>query len=356
MFLIVIIFLFAITYYVMGPSSLVYILLGSCLALGERIIRSRLEEGKRRWIFLLVLFLSVSLVYTFPQGRIFMVFLPLLLQGKELLGLISLVPILWQLSPSEWMFFGVGLLCSLLLHHIDGLSIKLKEIRQKGDQEGIALRWELEKKQREAKQRKEHAILEERNRISTELHHLIGHTITSSLLQVGAMEMTVDDPVEKEALARVRTTLNEGMDSIRRVLHQMKEEAVDWEAAFNGLVEKAEAAGLTVHRNINVSLMDQSRKKDVLSILREGITNTLKHSDATEFHIRIASHPAFDVVEMWDNGTSFVDVEVIENGIGLRSMKEMALAYDGLLQISGEEGFHVRITLMDKTEEDTPGR
>lgn len=73
-------------------------------------------------------------------------------------------------------------------------------------------------------------------------------------------------------------------------------------------------------------------KFDILSIVKEAITNCIKHSNATKLKISLLSQPKFYSIIIKDNGSSFNKKSFLSSkGIGLTSMEDIARKYNGFL-------------------------
>lgn len=70
------------------------------------------------------------------------------------------------------------------------------------------------------------ATLNERNRIAREIHDNVGHLLSRSLLQVGALQVVNRDETVRQGLDTMRDTLSGAMDSIRRSVHDLHDESV----------------------------------------------------------------------------------------------------------------------------------
>jgi signal transduction histidine kinase len=71
------------------------------------------------------------------------------------------------------------------------------------------------------------AALNERDRISKELHDSIGHILSRSLIQVGALQTISGEESVKTGLEELKISLSEGMDSVRNTIHNMRDESFD---------------------------------------------------------------------------------------------------------------------------------
>ena len=71
------------------------------------------------------------------------------------------------------------------------------------------------------------ATLKERNRIAREIHDNVGHMLTRSLLQAGALMIINKDEQLKEPLESLKTTLDNAMTSIRQSVHDLHDDSID---------------------------------------------------------------------------------------------------------------------------------
>lgn len=189
------------------------------------------------------------------------------------------------------------------------------------------------------------AILTERNRIARELHDSIGHSISSGILQVGALKMI--GPMDNmEALDQLQETLSDGMDNIRKSIHNLYKESLDLENAIEKLC--SEVAGVNINFNYRFEGdLIYDLKFDILSIVKESITNCIKHSNATRLSINLIEQAKFYSIIIRDNGSNYdKSNSKLSGGIGLLSMEDIARKYNGFLNYEFDEGFKIHLTLM----------
>lgn len=65
------------------------------------------------------------------------------------------------------------------------------------------------------------ATLRERNRIAREIHDNVGHMLSRSILQVGALATICKEETIRQQLAGINDTLNQAMNSIRESVHDL---------------------------------------------------------------------------------------------------------------------------------------
>lgn len=190
------------------------------------------------------------------------------------------------------------------------------------------------------------AILTERNRIARELHDSIGHSISSSILQIEALKVISTDSHVIQNLDLLQNTLRNGMDDIRKSIHNLYSESLD----LKNQIEKLCIEIPTIDTKLIYKIEDElgyDLKLDILSVVKEAITNCAKHSNATKLKISLLSQPKFHSITIKDNGSKFDKKTSIKNkGIGFLSMNEIANKYNGFFNYVFDDGFKIHITLM----------
>lgn len=185
------------------------------------------------------------------------------------------------------------------------------------------------------------ATLNERNRIAREIHDNVGHLLSSSLLQVGALQAINRQTQLKEPLSSLQLTLNEAMSSVRSSVHNLYEDALDLHMEIQKLLNEFSFCNATLEYDLTLSL-----KREViyqlLAIIREALHNIVKHSNATQVIIHLREHPSFIQLIIEDNGS-----KQKENtpGIGLHNMQQRVDAYHGHMNINRKRGYQIFITL-----------
>lgn len=189
------------------------------------------------------------------------------------------------------------------------------------------------------------ATLAERNRIAREIHDNVGHMLSRSILQLGAILTINKNETLKEPLSNLKDTLNAAMNSIRESVHDLRDESLDLEPMILNMAKE--------FPDLNIKLdydMSNHASKDVkycfLAILKEAMTNTVKHSNADTMDITIREHPALYQLLIQDNGTIKTEqADQINTGMGLDNMRERVTALGGTITISSDNGFRIFIVI-----------
>ena len=208
------------------------------------------------------------------------------------------------------------------------------------------------------------ATLKERNRIAREIHDNVGHLLTRSILQTGALQILNHDETLKEPLDELKTTLDGAMTSIRESVHDLHDDSLDLKRVLqelcdavagdtaSGDADSADTASGSGAPKFDVSLqydasaaIPGSVKLCVAGIVKEGISNAVRHSNGDRIDVIFREHPGFFQLLLSDNGKN---AEVKENpgGIGLKNMEDRAKSVGGRITFTpSPEGFRIFLTI-----------
>lgn len=184
------------------------------------------------------------------------------------------------------------------------------------------------------------AMLNERNRIAREIHDNVGHLLSSAILQSGALITINKDEMLKAHLHTLNDTLTRAMNSIRSSIHKLYEESIDLNAEIEKLVRQFTFCQLNYDYQI-YSDPGIKLKYAFISIIKEALSNIIKHSNADHASIAVREHPAFYQLIVQDNGK--VKNYNIDNGIGLKNMIDRVHSLNGNINITTEGGFKIFI-------------
>ncbi len=185
------------------------------------------------------------------------------------------------------------------------------------------------------------ATLKERNRIAREIHDNVGHTLTRSILQLGAIKAINTEPVLKKPLEDLHGSLGDAMTNIRKSVHDLHDESIDLESSIRQLTEGISA--LDIHVDYDMSnTIPKDIKYSFIAITKEAVSNAVKHSNGDTLDILLREHPGFYQLIVKDNGT---DIKINNTGIGLANITDRVNAMKGTLKISTDKGFKLLITV-----------
>lgn len=204
---------------------------------------------------------------------------------------------------------------------------------------------QLESKNKELMDKQDYEIrlatLGERNRIARDIHDSVGHVLSNAILQTGALIATCPDEAEKTRLRVLKDTLSAGMDSVRASVHGLYEESVDLDAEIKRLADGFDFCPLTLDFDMD-SNPEKNVKYAMLSVVKEALSNIIRHSDATEVRVTLREHPALYQLIVKDNGTPKA---ASGDGIGLKNIASRIESVGGRVNIDTTAGFTVFVSI-----------
>lgn len=191
------------------------------------------------------------------------------------------------------------------------------------------------------------ATLQERNRIAREIHDNVGHMLSRTILQMGAL-MTIykEEPLHGQ-LESVSDTLNEAMNNIRESIHDLHDESIDLKLAIYEAVSDMKSYAVKVDYDMSNNV-PRNVKYCLISIVKEAMSNIVKHSDADKVDVLLREHPGFYQMVIEDNGSVKNKKNTDKNseaGIGLKNMTDRVEALSGTITISRDKGFRILISI-----------
>ncbi len=189
------------------------------------------------------------------------------------------------------------------------------------------------------------AMASERNRIARDIHDNVGHMLTRSILQTGAIQVINQDAALKQPLHELHDTLNTAMTTIRNSVHNLHQDDIDLKYTIEEIIRTTPQLNILLEYDIE-SPLSTDLQYAFIAIIREALNNVTKHSNADRVSIRLKEHPALFQLIIEDNGTGKVNIN--HSGIGLSNMQERINSLHGNIHFSTDRGFQIFISIMKK--------
>jgi signal transduction histidine kinase len=131
-----------------------------------------------------------------------------------------------------------------------------------------------------------HAAELERTRIARDVHDVVAHSLTIAMLHITGARRALRAGTDgaDDALARAESVGRESLESIRRVMGQLRD-SVDasspdpGNAGLSGLVDRYRSGGLEVEYELDVpSGLDPTSGLVLYRVVQESLTNVLRHA------------------------------------------------------------------------------
>lgn len=187
------------------------------------------------------------------------------------------------------------------------------------------------------------ATLRERNRIAREIHDNVGHMLSRSILQIGALSTIHKEEPLHEQLSGINETLNQAMNSIRESVHDLHDDSIDLRQAVDDAT-RAMQENYQIRIDYDMSkAVPRNVKYCFITTIKEAMSNVVKHSDADKIEIVLREHPGFYQLFIGDNGSG--SKRKNQDGIGLVNMRERVEALNGTIHINEDKGFKIFISI-----------
>lgn len=203
------------------------------------------------------------------------------------------------------------------------------------------------------------ATLAERARIAREIHDNVGHQLTRASLQTEALRVVhAGEPGVAADFADVKHTVDEALQLVRSSVHALNDNAANLSVQLERIVKGARSDG---GPQIELEVLAEHAPANVANcfaaILREALSNTIRHARAQNVTVRCMEHPSFYQLIVTDDGTGATKTNSrgIAEGMGLGSMRERVEALGGTFTAgprAGAPGWRVFATVPKQQGDD----
>lgn len=207
----------------------------------------------------------------------------------------------------------------------------------------FAERNRMNRQLRKANEEIEHlAKVAERERIARDLHDVLGHTLSVITLKSELAGKLIDrDPQRaSKEIHEVEEISRQALSDVRDAIRGYRAKGLAAELAHAKAT--LETAGLSVQCDASTTVQLPAMQESVLSLaVREGVTNVVRHANATNCRLRLEQNNGTCRLEIADDGQGFVSLE----GNGLRGMRERVEMLGGTMERNNKSGTMLVITL-----------
>jgi two-component system, NarL family, sensor histidine kinase DesK len=204
------------------------------------------------------------------------------------------------------------------------------------------------------------AVIEERERLSRDLHDLLGQTLSMITLKSElARHLVTEEP------DRCAQELSEIERASRRMLREVREAVAGYRQStlaseLEGARQLLAAAGINAEIESTTEVLPPAFDAALAWTVREGVTNVIRHSHARQCRIHLTTKPGTVMAEVLsDGGERQQEERTVRPGLGLAGLRERVSALGGQMEagpltLSGKEYFRVWVELPLKHTREVP--
>jgi two-component system, NarL family, sensor histidine kinase DesK len=189
------------------------------------------------------------------------------------------------------------------------------------------------------------AVSEERLRFARDLHDLLGHSLSLIALKSALAEKLLPKLPENATVVKelrdLQNVARSALTQVREAVSGYRQPSLAEELV--GARTMLEAAGITCKVHREATAIPEQLEAVMTWVVREGVTNVVRHSRATICEITLTQNKDSVVIAIKDNG---VGSQITSSGSGLTGLAERLEASGGRLEVnSSESGFILRAPL-----------
>ena len=191
----------------------------------------------------------------------------------------------------------------------------------------------------------------ERNRITRELHDLVGYALTNVIVMMNAGRVLLkQNPAElDEVLEKVGNETEQALSETRQILHLLRSvrthETKGLEAIAQLVKSFQGAIGIEITLNLGNLPWTLGQRLDsaIFRFVQEGITNAFHHGKADRIWVSFWRTDEEIRISIRDNGRGVESEGEIVEGIGISGMRERMAAFGGTIHTRNPvEGFEIQ--------------
>lgn len=205
-----------------------------------------------------------------------------------------------------------------------------------------------------AEQRRQAAIIEERNRLAREIHDTLAQGLTGIVIQLEAAKevlATAPDTAQSH-IVRAAALARDSLREARRSVRALRPQVLDHQDLPTALEHLAVQLGASTQIPITFTLhgspcpLPTEVAANLLRISQEAIINAWKHAQPQTITLNLSFDPHEIQLRVHDDGRGFdAQSSPAGSGFGLTSMRERAERLGGLFTITSTPGQGTEVTV-----------
>jgi len=198
---------------------------------------------------------------------------------------------------------------------------------------------------------KELTLIEERQRISQNLHDMLGHSLIGLRLHLEALNQVIDtDPTKShQILDKSKGIIDHSLVELRETVNELNEtkELADLKTALEELqsaISVTDKVKVDLKMYFDVNKLDISIKDLIYKTTQEFITNSIKHGNSSLITIKLRLNEQHLVFNLNNNGLAAKNITASN---GINGMKDRVKKLHGQIEFADNHpvGFKININI-----------
>lgn len=233
----------------------------------------------------------------------------------------------------SFVIYGIVLLVFILVHNIKEERDKLKLLNSN------LIEYSFKER--------EFLISEERSRISQELHDSIGHSLMALSMNIRYLRAIKDKKAIDKEIDEIDLLVKESIETLRNTVYSLRELDKDYEfkKEIENMIKKfndLNMVKINFDCEIGIEKADSNLKNILLTTIKEGITNSIKHAAPSQINISLELVNSNIKLLIEDNGQG---CEIINKSHGLNGIIERFQKFNGEVYFESKKnkGFTIKV-------------
>ncbi|TWT16131.1 sensor histidine kinase [Planomicrobium sp. CPCC 101079] len=201
-------------------------------------------------------------------------------------------------------------------------------------------------------------LVMERQRLARELHDSVSQQLFAASMLLSSM---TESGETSPRLAQAEKIVQQAQLEMRALLLHLRPAALHDKTLRQGLFELVaelkEKVNFTIEHKLEDMPLQKGAEDHLFRIAQETLSNTLRHSKATEVHILFVERDGFAILRIQDNGIGFESEQSKSTSYGLKHIEERAIEIGATSKIVSvpSEGtiVEVKVPIERKVSHDT---
>lgn len=205
----------------------------------------------------------------------------------------------------------------------------------------------------------EEQVIQERQRLARELHDSVSQQLFAASMLLSAINETIDvNETSAKQLQQTEKIVQQAQLEMRALLLHLRPAALKGKTLAEGmtdlLMELRQKVLFTIHERIEEVRLPKGAEDHVFRIAQETLSNTLRHSKASEVDLLLVERNNRVILRVQDNGVGFeLDDDTHGGSYGLRNIEERTIEIGGTCKIVSvpNQGTIIEVQIPTEQEE-----